>query len=129
MQFKCPSCGSTPAPGAEERAVTDWKAEAYRLENTVRLLRTELGQIGQAGRARAGESLTPDDPIPAYVCNKAEKNIPRILAAIIDSLIAQKAPDSVSGYAIMDAVLPHIVEMKATPEPAPTAPTKGKENE
>lgn len=68
----------------------------------------------------AFEAGREDGPTPVYVCAKAERDIPRILAAVMDSLIAQHAPDSISGYAIMDAILPFVVEMKSVPElPAP----------
>lgn len=33
----------------------------------------------------------------------------RCLAAIMENLIAQGAPDSISGYALMNAVMPHLL--------------------
>ena len=38
----------------------------------------------------------------------------RILAAIMESLIQQKAPESVSGYVVMDAILPFLPEAHRT---------------
>jgi hypothetical protein len=57
--FQCPACGSISglAPSGQAVPTSDsiewWKETAYRLENTIRLLRTELGQIGAA--APSGE--------------------------------------------------------------------------
>lgn len=64
-------------------------------------------------------SLPPAEPEDTHVrserceadcelCAGLSQEYARILAALMDSLIAQKAPDSVSGYELMDAILPEI---------------------
>lgn len=84
------------------------------------MMAVDINDAKDYGQA-AFEAGSEDGPTPVYVCAKAERDIPRILAAVMDSLIAQHAPDSISGYAIMDAILPFLVEMKSVPElPAPS---------
>jgi hypothetical protein len=51
---------------------------------------------------RRGHRLDAEEHAPQ------QQSARRILAAIMDSLIDQKAPASVSGYAIMDAILPFL---------------------
>lgn len=71
----------------------------------------DSGEHGAESKPTSAEAPAPSDserelaasapPAPASIGNWQ----PFVLAAIMDSLISQKAPDSVSGYRIMDAVI------------------------
>ena len=50
-----------------------------------------------------------EDAIPTFL-SQPTKNEANILAELMTSLIEQKCPDYVSGYAIMDAIRPFLGE-------------------